>query len=115
MDWKYAGKSPFCGSTKGTFCGELPGIRIPAPNMKRMLLFWKQSFRNKKQDIMNLRNDEMVCYMIKKVACVPRYSRLIIKLFEKRYIGILWWVIRLKLWMKTNLKTFFGIMKKKLN
>ena len=74
-----------------------------------------KSFQERKAYIMQLRQEKLVRYMIRKSDCVPRYSRLVVKLFSRRQWIILTIVIHMKLWMKKYLKGIFAWFKDKMN
>ena len=74
-----------------------------------------KSYGEHKAYIKELRHEKLVRYMLKDTTCVPRYSRLILKLFKDQNILLLRAIIRIKLWMKSHLKKIFAILKKKVN
>lgn len=74
-----------------------------------------KSFKTRKDDVLKYHQEKLVRYMLKKKDCVPRYSRWVLWLFEKRQIELLTLMIHVKLWMKTYLKRLFAIAKRRMN
>lgn len=74
---------------------------------------WEGKSRKDKYNyILQLHQEELVQYMLKKVEYVPTYSRLVLWLFQTRLLRILEAVIHTKLFLKENLKQVFTFLKK---
>ena len=68
--------------------------------------------RDKREYILQLRQEQLVKYMLERIDYVPSYSRLVLKLFKMRQILTLKIVICTKLFLKENLKLFYSFLKK---
>lgn len=69
----------------------------------------------RKKLLENLQEKKLVKYMIQKEREVPRYSRVILRLFEKRRYGLLGIIIRAKMFLKTKLNKVFQRVKQVAN
>ena len=65
--------------------------------------------------VLNLLEEKQVIYMLKKKACVHRYSRWVLTLFEKRQIEVLTGMIYVKIWIKLHGKQLFDVLKRVAN
>ena len=74
-----------------------------------------RSYRERKADVLNLLEEKQVIYMLKKKACVHRYSRWVLTLFEKRQIEVLTGMIYVKIWIKLHGKQLFDVLKRVAN
>ena len=74
-----------------------------------------RSFRERKADVLKLLGSKQVRYMLKRKACVHRYSRWVLTLFEKKQLNLLTGMIHAKTWMKTYGKRGFDILKRIAN
>ena len=74
-----------------------------------------KSYREHKQYIKTLRQEKLIRYMLRDTSVVPRYSRIVLKLFKEQHILLLTMTIRLKLWMKGHLRGIFVLLKKRMN
>ena len=74
-----------------------------------------KSFSEKKKYIRHLKTEKLVRHVLRKADIVPRYSRMILKIFDMGHIEILSIMIHAKLWMKKYLKNFFAFVKKAVN
>ena len=78
--------------------------------------FWpEKSWENKVGDLDMLRQDKMVKYMLTKLFCVPRYSRIVLSLFASGRWKVLTICVYFKLLMKKYAGKLFFLLKNKLN
>ena len=71
-----------------------------------------KSYKDRRTYVLQLQREKLVQYMLGKIKYAPTYSRLVLKLFQMRFIGLLKAVICMKLWMKKNANHFFAFLKK---
>lgn len=73
------------------------------------------SFKNRKRMLVQLHEKKLVKYMLKKERNIPRYSQIVLCLFEKKRYVLLSMVIHLKILLKTKLNRLFQMIKRVAN
>lgn len=75
----------------------------------------KVSLKEQRKYMNMLHNNQLIQMMLLKDRQVPRYSKIILKLFENKYYVILRGTVNLKVFLKVKLSRFFLALKRKWN